>query len=188
MNFSAYDRIWFLTWTTYGTWLPGDERGFVSPKFDGTVPERRHNALGTEYDAGRRRLRELAMANLVGPPIWLTAEHAGVLRKQFEETAHYRGWVILAAAIMPNHVHILTGVWGDPDPEDLMRDYKSYGSRALNREFGRRESGTWWTEQGSKRKARNQRHLEVLIRYIRKQPNAFLIWELAPRAPGCPGS
>jgi len=20
---------WLLTWTTYGTWLPGDERGFV---------------------------------------------------------------------------------------------------------------------------------------------------------------
>jgi hypothetical protein len=24
------DRFWLLTWTTYGTWLPGDERGFVS--------------------------------------------------------------------------------------------------------------------------------------------------------------
>jgi hypothetical protein len=27
MNFEAYNRIWFLTWTIYGTWLPGDERG-----------------------------------------------------------------------------------------------------------------------------------------------------------------
>ena len=24
------DRHWFLTWTTYGSWLPGDPRGFVS--------------------------------------------------------------------------------------------------------------------------------------------------------------
>jgi hypothetical protein len=24
-------RYWFLIWTTYGTWLPGDDRGFVSP-------------------------------------------------------------------------------------------------------------------------------------------------------------
>jgi len=27
----AFDRHWLLTWTTYGTWLPGDARGFVSP-------------------------------------------------------------------------------------------------------------------------------------------------------------
>ncbi len=25
------DRYWFLTWTTYGPWLPGDRRGFVGP-------------------------------------------------------------------------------------------------------------------------------------------------------------
>ena len=23
------DRYWLLTWTTFGTWLPGDQRGFV---------------------------------------------------------------------------------------------------------------------------------------------------------------
>ncbi len=23
------DRYWPLTWTTYGTWLPGDARGFA---------------------------------------------------------------------------------------------------------------------------------------------------------------
>ena len=25
----AADRHWLLTWTTYGTWLPGDDRGSV---------------------------------------------------------------------------------------------------------------------------------------------------------------
>ena len=29
INFIPIDRNWFLTWTTYGTWLPGDPRGFV---------------------------------------------------------------------------------------------------------------------------------------------------------------
>ncbi len=23
------DNVWLLTWTTYGTWLPGDNRGFM---------------------------------------------------------------------------------------------------------------------------------------------------------------
>lgn len=26
MTLDGNDRIWFLTWTTYGSWLPGDER------------------------------------------------------------------------------------------------------------------------------------------------------------------
>ena len=32
------DRYWLLTWTTYGTWLPGDARGFVSNVADGPDP------------------------------------------------------------------------------------------------------------------------------------------------------
>jgi hypothetical protein len=28
------DRYWFLTSTTYGNWLPGDPRGFVSGVID----------------------------------------------------------------------------------------------------------------------------------------------------------
>lgn len=55
---------------------------------------------------------------------------------------------------MANHVHLIVGVPGDPDPATLLRDFKSYASRALNLNSGdsRPPSGTWWTEQGAKRK------------------------------------
>jgi hypothetical protein len=53
---------------------------------------------------------------------------------------------------MNNHFHIVAGVLGDPDPHDLMRDFKSYASRRLNRNWAKPESGTWWTESGSVRK------------------------------------
>lgn len=86
----AFDRIWFLTWTTYGTWLPGDERGFVSPKFDEAVIEPRNHRPGDDYDTGRPRLRELARSKMAGPAIWLTTEHADLIRAQFEETARHR--------------------------------------------------------------------------------------------------
>jgi hypothetical protein len=32
------DRVWMITWTTYGTRLPGDARGFVSNVRDGPGP------------------------------------------------------------------------------------------------------------------------------------------------------
>ena len=42
----------FMTWTTYGTWLPGDPGGYVSNtlKPDGHY-ERRQNLPGTPFTA-----------------------------------------------------------------------------------------------------------------------------------------
>lgn len=63
------DRHWLLTWTTYGTWLPGDVRGFVSDVKDGPGPEVRHNIPGAPIDADDERVRKLALDNLVGQPV-----------------------------------------------------------------------------------------------------------------------
>lgn len=79
---------------------------------------------------------------------------------------------------MPNHVHLVLGVTGDPDPATLLRDFKSYGSRTLNRRFGAPASGTWWTEQGSKRKIWDARHLDAVLRYVRTQAGALVVWSV----------
>jgi REP element-mobilizing transposase RayT len=143
------DRVWLLTWTTYATWLPGDPRGFVSNIEDGI----RHNVLGTDYDSDMPTLQQYMSQKLRGAPIYLIKEQAQVLLKQFQETTTTRGWTLIGTAIMMNHIHILVGVPGDPEPEDLLRDFKNYGSRALNRRWGKPESDTWWTVSGSKRKS-----------------------------------
>ena len=177
MRLGGFDRIWFLTWTTYGSWLPGDDRGFVSPKFERDEPEGRNNHIGEPYDAGRKELLRLSSAIRLGEPVRLTSEQAEVVRQQFRETAQHRGWSLLAGAIMHNHVHVLVGVTGDPDPSSLLRDFKSYASRALNSKFDRQKSGTWWTEQGSKRKIDNWVNLETVLCYIRIQHRPLAIWE-----------
>ena len=67
-------RTWLLTWTTYGTWLPGDERGFVSNVAEGDGPEVKHNVSGTPYDARQRGLALAARTQMKGEPVWLSAE------------------------------------------------------------------------------------------------------------------
>lgn len=189
-SFEHFDRVWFLTWTTYATWLPGDRRGFVSPKFDRTVTEPRNNVLTTEYDREQHELERLARAKVLGDPVYLTSKHAEVAKAQFEETARYRGWTIVAGAVMRNHVHLLVGVSGDPEPATLLRDFKSYASRALNKQFVKPVGGTWWTEQGSKRRIHDPRHFERAHRYVHDQHNALLVWDIeqgqgtdVPRSP-----
>src|SRR5437016_11908741 len=120
------DRCWFLTWTTYGTWLPGDSRGFVSNIGDpATGKSVRHNLPTTEYDADQPGLRRYMQGQLLCPPIYLNADQARVVMSQFQETANHRKWFLLAAAVMANHAHVVVGVPGDPEPEDLLRDFKS---------------------------------------------------------------
>ena len=184
MDWNGIDRIWFLTWTTYGTWLPGDERGFVSPKFEGDTPERRNNEPGRPYDEGRADLRRIAENKLAGDPVRLTRAQAEVVRHQFEETARYRGWQLLAGAIMANHVHLVVGVPGDPDPSAFApRLQELFQPRAPEPEPSgsgiRKTKPRWWTEQGSKRKIADWDNLETVLRYVREQAYALEVWDAA---------
>ena len=106
------DRYWLLTWRTYGTWLPGDQRGFVDPVLDEDGKRVIHNTPGTPLDADKRSLREYSQSIMKGEPVYLSAEQAGPLLEQFQETARYRGWQILAVAILANHVHLVIGAAG----------------------------------------------------------------------------
>lgn len=180
-----------MTSTTYGNWLPGDERGFVSTDRTPLGVQTIHNRPGTEYDRDVAWLRQYARIQLKGRPIVFTPTNAQVLFRQFFETAKYRRWNLSAVGIMATHFHIVGGVPGDPDPDDILGDFKSYGSRALNRKWDRPKSETWWTESGSKRKLTGEPAVLAAVEYIRHQPNPLLIWiagEDAPPEITCAGS
>jgi REP element-mobilizing transposase RayT len=70
---------------------------------------------------------------------------------------------------MANHVHLVIGVPGDPDPTKVLGDFKAYGSRALTGRWGRPPSGTWWTYAGSKRRLKDEASVFAAVTYIREQ-------------------
>jgi REP element-mobilizing transposase RayT len=170
------DRYWFLTWTSYGTWLPGDDRGFVSNIDCGDGQGHRLNTPGTQPASKMRGLEIHARMKLSGPPVYLNLDQATRLLDQFHETANHRGWELIAVAIMRNHVHIVAGVPGDPEPETILAAFKSYGSRCLNREFGKRESETWWTAGGSKRPLKTESSILAAVTYVRNQADPLIVW------------
>jgi REP element-mobilizing transposase RayT len=173
-------RCWLLTWTTYGTWLPGDQRGFVSSVPQPKGPQRRNNVVGTPYDRHKPSLIRAAQQHQKHESVLLTQAQATVLLDQFRETANHRRWRLHAVAVMANHVHLVVEVVGDPPPDTILRDFKSYASRALNTTFGRRER--WWTESGSKRKLADEAAMIAGVRYVRDQHRPMVIW-LNPDSP-----
>lgn len=93
-----------------------------------------------------------------------------------------RGWQLLAAAVMANHVHLVAGVLGDPEPEHLQHSFKSYASRALKKRWQCPRNGTWWTSSGSRRKLPDERAVIGAVRYVLDQEYPLAVW-----APGEPG-
>ena len=170
-------RHWLLTWTTYGSWLPGDDRGSITAIRVNTSGHRVHyNLPGTPAVGALVELRKAAADLMTGPPIFLVNEQANVLLDQFHETANVRSYGLDAVAIMANHIHIVVTVDGDPEPETLLRDFKSYGSRSLNRRWGKPVNGTWWTVSGSKRKLPVEDARQAAIEYVKNQEYALIIW------------
>ncbi|MBI3861029.1 MAG: transposase [Planctomycetia bacterium] len=122
------------------------------------------------------RLQEFAAGALKGPPIVFNREKADIVFAQFHETANFRGHELRAVGIMAKHIHLVVGVKGDPDPDRVLGDFKSYASRALNKRFGKPKSETWWTVRGSTRKLRDEAAVLAAIEYVRNQANPLLIW------------
>ena len=96
--------------------------------------------------------------------------------EQFRETAAFRGWQLLGCAVMTNHAHLVVGVQGDPDPNRLLHDFKSYATRMLNKRWPRPASETWWTIDGSKRILRDEQAVQNAIDYVRQQYCPLATW------------
>jgi REP element-mobilizing transposase RayT len=168
------ERYWLLTWTTYGTWLPGDRRGFVSEVRDEAGDKALHNLPGTPYDEDMPALEAYAASIMCEDAVWLDLPKAQAVADQLRETAGHRGWWILVLAVMANHVHVVVGVPGDPDPEKILADFKAWATRRLKRGWAGREH--WWTAGGSKRPKKAAEAIRAAVVYVRDQPNALVVW------------
>jgi hypothetical protein len=136
-------RCWLITSTTYGTWLPGDVRGFVSTVQNDSGPRIRHNTLGTPYDADIPELRRSARERMKGGPVYFTEDHAIMVRDRMLETVEYRGWQLHGVSIMANHFHAVVEAAAEVHSTKIIGDLKGYASRGLNRRWGKPASGTW---------------------------------------------
>jgi REP element-mobilizing transposase RayT len=117
-----------------------------------------------------------ALASMKGDVISITQEQAEVLLRQFLETSTIRQWPMLAVAIMCDHIHIVIQVPDNADPEKVLGDIKAYGSRVLNRHWGKPDSGIWWTSRGSKRPKKDDAAIRNAVVYVLTQENPHVIW------------
>jgi putative transposase len=75
---------------------------------------------------------------------------------------------LISSVVMPNHVHALM-VQNPKHPlEDLLRSWKTFSSRSINRLLAR--SGSLWQRSYFDRLVRDEKHFRNCVRYIRRNP------------------
>lgn len=115
-----FPLAYLITVRTYGTWLPGDERGWV---------DRDHNQLDTPTRAPNPHLERHALHELKFSPLILDLTARAVIERVLPEVCAHRRWQLHGSSVRTNHFHAVVGA--QRDPEFVMNSFKSWGTRGL---------------------------------------------------------
>ena len=147
MEFNTDDPIgYFITWTTYGTWLPGDERGCW------------HRG---QFQSANELFREMALAKMKA--FTLSQEDRDAVDETVAKHCEIRSWTLHTVHARLNHVHVVVSAPGYP-PETVCDQFKAWCTRWLKSRHPGRER--FWTAGGSCRWINHQDDLEAVIGYV----------------------
>jgi REP element-mobilizing transposase RayT len=87
-----------------------------------------------------------------------------------ETLHHFEGQrvAMISFVVMPNHVHAVFVQNPEFPLEKLIRSWKGFTARHVNKQLGR--SGTFWQRDYFDRLIRDEKHFANCVRYIRRNP------------------
>ena len=159
--------IYLITFACYGCHLHGSESGSV---------DRQHNVPGTpivEEDSTRAAAEAERMDQA---PYYLDQVRREAVLQAIQGVCAHRGWSLMAAHVRSNHVHVV--LEAEAPPEEVMRDFKAYGSRRLNRMRVDEANRKRWARHGSTRWLWKAQNVSAAIEYVvREQGEAMSVFE-----------
>jgi REP element-mobilizing transposase RayT len=145
---------YFYTWATYGTWLPGDDRGWTEFKHGFQLP----NAW-----------KELeSLAKMSEDACILQPDEREQVHEQLQETCNYKKWHLHAVNCRSNHFHAV--ISAPLHPKTMRSQIKAWLTRRLKayrQSLALPARDNWWAERGSIRWIFTEEGLETAILYVR---------------------
>ncbi len=146
---------YFITFTTYGTWLHGRDSGSV---------DREHNLPNTPFLAPNAELEVTRKNAMRQQPYHLDEQRRTVVLRTILEATRHRCWKLWAVHVRTNHVHVV--VTARDKPEKVMSDLKAWSSRRLREAFGESADRDRWTQHGSTRYLNTEAVVAAAIAYV----------------------
>jgi REP element-mobilizing transposase RayT len=145
---------YLLTFSTYGTHLPGSEKGWVDAQ---------HRMPGSPMLSPDPDRETYWRAHLSEAPWVLDGEARVLTLHAILGVCAYRRWTAHAVHIRTNHVHAV--IAGEVAPERMLWDFKGYATRAF-RSTPRIIRRRYWTDHGSTRYLWNELSVKAAIEYV----------------------
>ena len=119
---------------------------------------------GTPLVEPSNRRRTLDAENMNQAAYVLDEIRRGAVLNAIQQVCAYRAWILLAAHVRTNHVHVV--VEADPLPEKVMNDFKTYASRGLNKMKIDLPDRKRWSRHGSTRYLWNPLQIAAAMHYV----------------------
>ena len=140
------------TWTTYGTWLQGDEKGYVK---DGIILK-----ANPQLEKANNKL-------LKNDKIKIPVKLRKIVKHAILKEAESMKQKVYAIAVCSNHVHVVVEHIGKKTGYSVGRLKKSATTELRKHGF----SDKVWTRGFDKRYCFNQQELENKIKYVQRHGN-----------------
>jgi len=142
----------FITWTVYGTFLQGDDRGWWKREFGA--------------QCARPLLANWHAKRLTLPVLLLTDEQRQCVNAEIERLSTVRRWRLWSTNARSNHVHVV--VTANRYHGAKVRDQmKANATGALRRRWRAFQDRPIWTRGGDWKCINDEDELEQVILYVR---------------------
>jgi len=149
--FNHVPLAYFITWTVYGTFLQGDERGW--------------RKRGEGEQSAQPKLAEWRRERLKHPIELLNEPQRQAVESEIERLADYRGWRLWAKNARSNHVHAVitaSSVAGNTVRDQL----KANCTRVLRTQWVQFVDRPVWTNGGDWQCINMEEELEQVVLYV----------------------
>ena len=146
---------YFITFSCYGAWLHGDQRGSV---------DRQHNHFGEEFLVPNPALQAYRRSLMKHPATAMDQPHRRIALNAVLEIAKRKSWHLYAVHVRTNHIHVV--VQAEQSKERAMNSIKARITFRMNRSFPEEIDCTHWTRHGSTRELFSTDSLISAVRYV----------------------
>jgi hypothetical protein len=140
---------YMVTWTTYGSWLQGDRRGYVKKG---------------EIQAANEKIEKANQVSQKSIKIKLNPQQKAIVRKAIKDEAKRIGHKIEALSVSTYHVHLAARPFKE-SIELIVSRYKNISMFALGKQIN---NGRIWTRSFDKRFCFDDDSLNQRIEYVTK--------------------
>ena len=146
----------FITWTCYGTWLPGDDRGWIN--------------WHRGFRVAQPQLEDWCRDRLVEKPVCLSVDQRQIVQTTVAEHCRFRHWVLHGHDCRTNHVHVVVTA-AQYRATKVRDEFKAWCTRRLKEQqssLGIPVRKRWWAKGGSTRMLFDEDALLAATEYVNK--------------------